>query len=162
MPTSITFYRDVVGLELAYDLPARNVAFMWIGGRGHAMLGLWGIGSSPLTQNLHLAFDVALADLLLAPQRLLAVGVTPLGFNGEEVTEPVVISWMPAASLYFKDPDGHMLEYLAILHYESRPEAGIMSYTQWLEKCQALSEVCGSCQLKSHPTNARKNFSGFS
>ena len=132
VPTSVAFYQNVIGLELAYDLPARNVAFMWIGGRGHAMLGLWGIGSSPLSQKLHLAFDVALADLLLAPQKLCAAGVTPLGFNGEEVSEPVVIGWMPAASLYFKDPDGHSLEYLAMLPNAPKLEIGVVSYTQWL------------------------------
>jgi lactoylglutathione lyase len=128
---SVAFYRDIVGLELAYDLPARNVAFMWIGGRGKAMLGLWGIGSSPLTQTLHLAFDVALDDLLRAPQTLRAAGITPLGFNGEEVAEPVIIGWMPAASLYFKDPDGHSLEYLAMLPDAPRPEVGVVSYGDW-------------------------------
>jgi lactoylglutathione lyase len=132
VPTSVAFYQNIVGLELAYDLPARNVAFMWIGGHGHAMLGLWGIGSSPLTQTLHLAFDVALADLLLTPQKLRAAGIMPLGFNGEEVFEPVVIGWMPAASLYFKDPDGHMLEYLAMLPNVPRLKAGIMSYSDWV------------------------------
>jgi lactoylglutathione lyase len=129
---SVAFYRDVVGLELAYDFPPRNVAFMWIGGRGHAMLGLWGIGSSPLTHSLHLAFDVTLADLLLAPPKLCAAAVTPLGFNGEEVSEPVVIGWMPAASLYFKDPDGHMLEYLAMLPHAPKANVGVISYSAWV------------------------------
>jgi lactoylglutathione lyase len=26
-----------------------------------------------------------------------------------------VIGWMPAAAVYFEEPDGHMLEYLAML-----------------------------------------------
>jgi lactoylglutathione lyase len=134
VPTSVAFYQSIVGLELAYEFPPRNVAFMWIGGRGHAMLGLWGIGSSPLTQTLHLAFDVALADLLLAPQKLRAAGVTPLGFNGEEVSEPVVIGWMPAVSLYFKDPDGHSLEYLAMLPHAPKANVGVVSYSEWVTK----------------------------
>ena len=134
LPRSIAFYRAVVGLELAYELPARNVAFMWIGGRGKAMLGLWGTGSAPLSLKLHLAFDVALADLLTAPALLRAAGVTPLGFNGEEVNEPVVIGWMPAASIYFDDPDGHSLEYLAMLPGEPKPDAGVMSYSKWVAK----------------------------
>jgi lactoylglutathione lyase len=114
-----------------YGRPTRNVAFMWIGGRGKAMLGLWGIGSAPLTQTLHLAFDVALDDLLSMPPKLRIAGVTPLGFGGEEVNEPVVIGWMPAASLYFKDPDGHILEYLAMLPDAPDAEAGIVPYSQW-------------------------------
>jgi lactoylglutathione lyase len=29
---------------------------------------------------------------------------------------------MPTASVFFKDPDGHLLEYLAMLPQNSRPE----------------------------------------
>ena len=145
LPKSIAFYQNVVGLELAYELPARNVAFMWIGGRGKAMLGLWGAGSSPISLKLHLAFDVALADILAAPNKLRTAGVTPLGFNGEEVHEPVVIAWMPAASLYFQDPDGHSLEYLAILPDAPQPESGIVSYSQWqTTQVPSTSEVRGN------------------
>jgi len=38
---SVTFYRDVVGLELAHTVPKRHAAFFWIGGRDRSMLGLW-------------------------------------------------------------------------------------------------------------------------
>ena len=31
MPRAIAFYRDVVGLELAYELPERGAAFLWVG-----------------------------------------------------------------------------------------------------------------------------------
>ncbi|MEP7198316.1 MAG: VOC family protein [Chloroflexota bacterium] len=128
---AVSFYRDVIGLELAYLLPERQVAFFWIGARGNAMLGLWCVGSAPLSMALHIAFDVALADLLTAPERLNAAGVTPRGFNGEPVAEPVVIGWMPAAALYFKDPDGHSLEYLAMLPQQSKAEIGVVTYTRW-------------------------------
>ena len=40
MPRSIAFYRDVVGLELAYELPERGAAFFWVGTRGAGLLGL--------------------------------------------------------------------------------------------------------------------------
>ena len=36
-----------------------------------------------------------------------------------------MISWMPAASVYFRDPDGHMLEYLAMLDEEPRRDLGL-------------------------------------
>jgi lactoylglutathione lyase len=128
---SVEFYRDVVGLPLALDLPERNAAFMWIGERGRSMLGLWGIGSSVNSLVLHIAFDVALDDLLQAPERLRAQSVTPLSFFGEETDEPDVLAWMPAAAVYFEDPDGHLLEYLAMLGDEPRPDAGIVPYSQW-------------------------------
>ena len=128
---SVAFYRDVVGLPVALDLPERNAAFMWIGERGRSMLGLWGIGSSVNSLTLHIAFGVAFDDLLSAPERLRAAGVTPLSFFGEETSEPDVLAWMPAVAVYFEDPDGHLLEYLAMLDEEPRPEAGIVSYSEW-------------------------------
>jgi lactoylglutathione lyase len=131
VPRSVAFYRDVVGLSLALDLPERNAAFMWIVERGRSMLGLWGIGSSVNSLTLHIAFEVALDDLLAAPERLRAHGVRPLSFFGAETGEPDVLAWMPAAALYFEDPDGHLLEYLTMLEEEPRPEAGIVSYSEW-------------------------------
>jgi lactoylglutathione lyase len=128
---SVAFYRDVVGLPLALELAERNAAFMWVGERGRSMLGLWGIGSSVNSLNLHIAFEVALADLLAAPARLRGQDVTPLSFFGEETGEPDVLAWMPAAALYFTDPDGHLLEYLTMLPDEPRPEAGVVSYSKW-------------------------------
>jgi lactoylglutathione lyase len=131
VPRSVAFYRNVVGLPLALDLPERNAAFMWIGEPGQSMLGLWGIGSAVNSLTLHIAFDVALDDVLGSPERLRAQGVAPLSFFGQETTEPSVLGWMPAAAVYFEDPDGHLLEYLAMLDEEPRPEAGIVSYSEW-------------------------------
>ena len=128
---SVAFYRDVVGLPLALDLPERNAAFMWVGERGRSMLGLWGIGSSVNSLNLHIAFEVGLEDLLAAPERLRGQDVTPLSFFGEQTGEPDVLAWMPAAALCFTDPDGHLLEYLTMLDDEPRPEAGVLSYSEW-------------------------------
>ena len=128
---SVTFYREVVGLPLALDLPERDAAFMWVGEPGRSMLGLWGIGSSVNSMVLHIAFDTALEDVLSAPGRLRKQRVTPLSFFGEETEEPDVLAWMPAAAVYFEDPDGHLLEYLAMLDEEPRPEAGILPYSKW-------------------------------
>jgi lactoylglutathione lyase len=129
---SVGFYREIVGLPVALDVPERDAAFLWIGGPGRSMLGLWGIGTSVLSLTLHLAFEVSLDDLLDAPNRLKAQGVTPLSFAGDETSEPDVLGWMPAAAVYFRDPDGHLLEYLTMLDEEPRPSAGIVSYSRWM------------------------------
>ncbi|TMM19294.1 MAG: VOC family protein [Actinobacteria bacterium] len=127
---SVVFYRDVVGLPVALELPERGATFHWIGKAGRAMLGLWSIGSAPMSMQLHIAFDMALADVLAAPQQLRAQGIQPLSFFGEPTDEPSVIGWMPAAAIYFRDPDGHMLEYLAMLEGSPRPELGIVPWSQ--------------------------------
>jgi lactoylglutathione lyase len=128
---SIAFYRDVLGLELAFRIDERRVAFFWLGERGHSMVGLWETGSTPNTLHLHLAFRCALLDVLAAPDRLRGAGVAPLGFYGEPVDEPVVIGWMPAASLFFNDPDGHLLEFLAMLPDQPRASLGVVPYSAW-------------------------------
>ncbi|HEY4429210.1 MAG TPA: VOC family protein [Solirubrobacteraceae bacterium] len=128
---SVAFYRDVVGLAVALELPERGAAFHWVGKPGQAMLGLWSIGSAPMGMQLHIAFDVALEDVLAAPETLRSQGVRPLSFFGEPADEPSVIGWMPAAAVYFRDPDGHMLEYLAMLESPPRPEFGIAPWSQW-------------------------------
>ena len=91
---SSAFYRDVVGLPLALDLPERGAAFFWIGAPARAMLGLWSLGSAPLGLALHVAFTASLEDVLGACDRLRSQGVTPLSFAAE-TDEPSVIGWMP-------------------------------------------------------------------
>ena len=112
-------------------MPERGAAFFWIGGPGQGMLGLWSLGSAPMGLSLHVAFRTSLNDVLDACDRLSSRGVTPLSFFGTETTEPSVIGWMPAAAVYFRDPDGHLLEYLAMLDEEPCPDRGIVSWSQW-------------------------------
>ena len=54
-----------------------------------------------------------------------AADVIPLDFGGE----PVVLGWMPAASLYLRDPDGNMLEFLSMLPNSPQPELGIVGWS---------------------------------
>ncbi|MCF1492913.1 VOC family protein [Agrobacterium vitis] len=130
---SIDFYRDVVGLEFAHRIPSRNVAFFWVGGRDRSMLGLWSIHSSPLRMRLHIAFQTTLDEILRAPEYLKSRGVVPRrGGGSTEINEPVVFPWVPAASVYFDDPDGHSLEFITVLHETPRPEiSGTVTFKEW-------------------------------
>ena len=40
----IDFYRDVVGLPLAFHSAELGAAFFWMGGPGEEMLGVWANG----------------------------------------------------------------------------------------------------------------------
>lgn len=128
---SIGFYRDLVGLDLGLHDRELGAAFFWIGGPGESMLGLWSAGPAPMGIALHVAIATTLDDVLDAPRRLRHLGLTPLSFHAEETTEPSVIAWMPAAAVYFRDPDGHMLEYLAMLDDRPDPDRGIVPWSEW-------------------------------
>jgi lactoylglutathione lyase len=131
LDASIAFYRDRVGLELAHIVPARQAAFFWAGSRGTTMLGLWLGGSAPQKTTTHIAFAARREDVIAAPRALQRAGITPLDFDGHPTDEPVVLAWMPAASIYFHDPDGHLLEYIAMLDEDPRPDGGILRWHDW-------------------------------
>jgi lactoylglutathione lyase len=131
LETSIAFYRDRVGLEPAHVTPGRGAAFFWIGERGNTMLGLWATRFGRRKTPAHVAFAAPLDDVIAAPFALHATGITPLDFDGRPTDEPVVLAWMPAAAIYFHDPDGHLLEYIAMLAEEPRPSDGVVTWREW-------------------------------
>ena len=131
---SVSFYKDQLGLPLARNIPERNVAFFWVGGKGNGMLGLWGAGSGPLQMQLHFAFRATKEAILGGCDALKSAKITPLGFNGETIVEPVVIGWMPAVSIYFKDPDGHSIEMLHLLDEVADQSFGVQSYSAWIAR----------------------------
>ena len=151
---SVEFYRDVVGLALALEAPERGAAFFWIGEPGDAMLGLWSLGSAPIGLSLHVAFKASLDDVLGACDRLRSLDVTPLSFFATETTEPSVIGWMPAAAVYFRDPDGHLLEYLAMLDEPPRPDHGIVPWSEWTAGNELVRPALAGVHVERH-TGAR-------
>ena len=128
---SIAFYRDVLGLPLATRIAERQVAFFWVPTPEQAMLGLWSIGTSPLRMRLHIAFRVSLEQVFASVELLRGAGLTPLDGSGGVIEEPVVLCWMPAASVYFDDPDGHSLEFICMLEEPPQPELGRVAWSEW-------------------------------
>jgi lactoylglutathione lyase len=98
------------------------------------MIGLWGPGTvrGPVSDAAkhHVAFAVLFDELLKAMQRLRQNGIEILGLDGSQIDQPGVIGWMPSAQIYFRDPDGHMLEFISILPGEPRPEF-VGTYSEW-------------------------------
>lgn len=133
---AIGFYGNQLGLPLAHVVPER-VAFFWIGEPRKAMLGLWKATTVSNVASAHLAFEVSLDDLHAAPSRLRNAGITPLDFAGAPTQEPVVLAWMPAASVYFRDPDNNLLEFITILPVPARPDLEILPWSEWVRATEA-------------------------
>jgi lactoylglutathione lyase len=133
---SQTFYTEVVGLRFAYRDPTRDIIFLWVEDNEKGMIGLWGPSTGYGRHNAvitpsHVAFEIAFEDLQCAIATLNKRGIETSGFSGKPATEPSVIGWMPSAQIYFRDPDGHSLEFIAIL--SDAPAPGFIgSYSEWL------------------------------
>src|ERR1039458_3577148 len=100
--------------------------------QGHA--GIMGSGKRSAADEAAPGFHRRSSDLLEAPARLRAAHVTPRNFAGSATDEPVVLAWMPAASVYFQDPDGHQLEFLCMLPDPPQPELGVVTWSRWLHR----------------------------
>jgi lactoylglutathione lyase len=140
---SLGFYGAVLGLEVAlrreevdaaradaHSLGASRFALLWIGGPGHGILGLWERAPERVRAQ-HFAFEVSLQDLPHLVARLEHRGVEFRDFFQQRTTFPTVFGFIPAASIYFDDPDGHVLELLAPLAAPPRPDLGVLSWAEW-------------------------------
>src|ERR1041385_2746258 len=67
---AIEFYGNKLSLPLAHVVPARKVAFFWIGGTGKSMRGLWQTRTLPGGKRAHIAFELAEVELQTAPALL--------------------------------------------------------------------------------------------
>lgn len=137
---SMEFYQRTLGLELGILSPERRLAIFWIGPRGKAKLGLWEKPPGEILSQ-HYAFEVSLSNLEGAIGALMARGIEILDFDRKPTRVPVVFGWMPAASFYFYDPDGHLLEMLAMLTDPPRPEVGVIPLDQWKRLVQASHDL---------------------
>ena len=141
---SEAFYREVVGLPFAYRDAARDIVFLWADAKEKGMIGLWGPSTGYGRQNgtpmqCHIAFAVSLEQLQQTIQLLNKRGIETRGFGGNATSEPSVIGWMPSAQCYFRDPDGHSLEFITIL--PERPKAAFVgSYSEWIKLNAPSSE----------------------
>lgn len=128
---AMRFYGETLGLELGTVDERRRIAFYWVGSRGEAMLGLWEKPSDQIRPQ-HFAFRATAEDILeRAVPYLKERGLTFTNFVRDGTDRPMVFGWMPALAIYFRDPDGHSLEFLAMLPDEPRPELGVVSWEDW-------------------------------
>ena len=133
LENAIEFYTDILGLELAHRDETRPIAFLWIGKNKESMLGLWELKEN--LQTRHFAFTADKEDILnYSVEFLKNKNLKPYNFLKTESVQPMVFAWMPALAIYFNDPDGNQLEFISILEGDGKPELGVLSYEDWLER----------------------------
>ena len=131
---SIDFYKNILGLELCYFEQERRAAFFWIGKPKEAMLGLWEKPKSEIDIR-HFAFRCDKEDILNKSIDFLKKrNLHPYNFLNDKTERPMVFAWMPAIAIYFNDPDGHYLEFIAVLEGDAKPELGVISYEEWIKQ----------------------------
>ena len=129
---SINFYSNTLGLTQCHYEEERKIAFFWIGKPQEAMLGIWEKPKNEIDIR-HFAFRCDVEDVLNKSVNFLeSKNLKPYNFLNNGNHEPMVFAWMPALAIYFNDPDGHALEFIAILEGEAKPELGVISYEDWL------------------------------
>ena len=139
---SVSFYVDVLGLEAGAKLDvdaaradshsqgARRMAILWIGGRGNSALGLWERPADRIFTQ-HFAFEIELRRLDRVISDLQSRGIEFRDFFMKQTSVPSVFASIPAASIYFEDPDGHLVELVAKLPTDPQPELGVVSWKEW-------------------------------
>lgn len=135
---SIRFYVERLGFELAYGTAADAGALLQYQVDGRRwMLGLFVVDTvvhrHPAEYHVAFRTNPESVDALVAS--LVARGIEPVhpptAPRRGPMREPIVHGWMPAAAVFFRDPDGHLLELLAELPDPPRPEVVYCPLSAW-------------------------------
>lgn len=129
LQVSINFYQEKLGLKLGHATDKN--AFFWVGEQGYQMLGLWLEPASNEIEKRHFAFEVEFDFLVHSIQWLQDKGIKVIGSQGKGNKEPIVQAWMPAASIYFLDPDGNKLEFISMLEDKPRELDFVPYLSEW-------------------------------
>ncbi|MDX5476287.1 MAG: VOC family protein [Bacillaceae bacterium] len=122
---------EKLGLQIALKLEERKAAFLYVG-QDKQMLGLWQVPEGKKVNKRHFAFGVELDFLQKSVFWLKEQGIEPKQAFGKEPTEPIVHTWMPAASVYFEDMDGNELEFITFLDGMPEREPRIVYLSEWI------------------------------
>jgi len=136
---AIDFYQNTLGLTLCECNDDRRIAFFWIGNPKEYMLGVWEKPKEEFEKR-HFAFRCEVDDILNnAVPYLKERNLPPYNFLKDKTERPMVFAWMPAVAIYFDDPDGNVLEFIAVLPGKSRPNLGVITYDEWLKINDSMS-----------------------
>lgn len=137
---STAFYRKL-GFDPGFGSAAEGgVLLLHERGGVRWMLGLFRVDEiehrHPAEHHLALRVPGAEADGMIPYLRERGIEPThpPTAPLRGTMEEPIVHGWMPAASVFFRDPDGHLLELIAELDQEPRPDVAYEPLSAWRER----------------------------
>jgi lactoylglutathione lyase len=130
------FYEDTLGWAVGWVSEDQRGVLYWVGPPGKTMLGIRQFPAAEVLRQ-HISFEIALEDMKDAALFLKGKGLTAYNMI-DKGPSPQVHGWMPAVSLYFDDPDGHLLEFIAMLPDKPRPDVGSPLLEEW-NRIQKLS-----------------------
>jgi catechol 2,3-dioxygenase-like lactoylglutathione lyase family enzyme len=135
---AIDFYVGKLGFELGFTGRGQSsVLLMYTDGAVRWMLGLFVVDAVMHRHpaEYHISFRVTEADVDRMVPYLRERGIEPIHPPAAPVqgamNEPIVHGWMPAASVFFPDPDGHLLELIADLSAAPRAEILYQPLSEW-------------------------------
>ncbi|MGB8955689.1 MAG: hypothetical protein WCC10_09955 [Tumebacillaceae bacterium] len=70
-------------------------------------------------------------DLRASRNWLQGRGIDPWAVFGRDGAEPIVHTWVPSAAMYFKDPDGHEMEFHSLMQGEVRKYEKTPYLNEW-------------------------------
>jgi catechol 2,3-dioxygenase-like lactoylglutathione lyase family enzyme len=130
---AIGFYVDKLGFHLGRRESPSSALLLYDDHGTRSMLGLSQVEA--IERRSHLSLRVLEKDVDRMVSYLVERGIEPVHPPRARVQgpmrEPIVHGWMPAASVFFTDPDGHLLELIADLADARRPEVSYCPLSEW-------------------------------
>ena len=134
----VEFYIGKLGFELGFrDTDGSGALLLYRHGHSRWMLGLFCVDKvvHRAAAEYHISFRVAEKHVDDMVPWLQAHGIEPVHPPGAPVqgkmSEPIVHGWMPAAAVFFRDPDDHLLEFIADLPNAPRPDFLYRPLSEW-------------------------------
>lgn len=135
---AIDFYVEKLGFEFGFGgRHGPTTLLLFTDGDTRWMLGLFQVDTVVHRHpaESHISFRVAEEDVDRMVPYLHERGIEPVHPPTSPVQgpmdEPIVHGWMPAAAVFFRDPDGHLLELIADLADAPRPDFLYGSLSEW-------------------------------
>jgi len=135
---AVEFYVNKLGFEFGFGRSDGSSALLlYTEARQRWMLGLFRVDSlvHRSAAEYHISFRIAEEHVdSMVPwlrERGIETEHAPRAPVQGPMKEPIVHGWMPAAAVFFRDPDGHLLEFIADLADAPRPEFLYRPLSEW-------------------------------